>query len=290
MNRLHVERVRDFNRLVAQRIGALEESYLKRGRPLAEARLLFETGAGGADVRALRRQLKLDSGYLSRLLRSLRAQGLVQVRGGTVDGRVRQVRLTARGRAERAIYDGLSDELAESLLSPLDPTQRERLVSAMSDVVRLIRVASVELRPEAPSAADARWCLDRYFRELSEQFELGCDPAQGDATSDEEMALPTGFFLVAWLDGCPVGCGGLKLRTGEIKRVWTAPSARGQGIARRIVRALEAKARDSGLRTVRLDTNSTLHEAQALYRKEGYREVAAFSDNPYAHHWFEKDL
>ena len=78
--------------------------------------------------------------------------------------------------------------------------------------------------------------------------------------------------------------------TGEIKRVWTAPSARGMGVARRVLRTLEAAARDMGLRTLRLDTNRALTEAHALYLKEGFREVARFNDNPYAHHWFEKRL
>ena len=77
---------------------------------------------------------------------------------------------------------------------------------------------------------------------------------------------------------------------GEIKRVWTAPSARGLGVARRVLRALEAAAREAGLKTLRLSTNRALTEAQALYRKEAYREISRFSDNPYAHHWFEKRL
>ena len=77
MDSRHVQQVRRFNRLVTQRVGALDDSYLSRGRPLAEARLIFETGAHGADARALRGALGLDSGYLSRLLRSLKAQGLI---------------------------------------------------------------------------------------------------------------------------------------------------------------------------------------------------------------------
>jgi ribosomal protein S18 acetylase RimI-like enzyme len=77
---------------------------------------------------------------------------------------------------------------------------------------------------------------------------------------------------------------------GEIKRMWTAPSARGRGVARRVLQTLEAAARASGVKRLRLETNRTLREAQALYRQEGYQEVAAFNDEPYAHHWFEKRL
>ncbi len=76
MDERQIEQVRRFNRVVTQHVGALEDSYLQRGRPLGQARLLHEIGSTGIDVRSLRERLKLDSGYLSRLLRSLEAQGL----------------------------------------------------------------------------------------------------------------------------------------------------------------------------------------------------------------------
>src|SRR2546423_13180671 len=109
MDARQVQQVRRFNRLVTQRVGALEESYLRRGRPLGEARLIFETGTHGATVRTLRNKLGLDSGYLSRLLRSLEAQGLILVHKQAGDGRLRRVSLTPEGCAEFATYDGLSD-------------------------------------------------------------------------------------------------------------------------------------------------------------------------------------
>lgn len=102
-----IERVRSFNRIVTQHVGALESSYLKRGRPLGQARLLYDVGPDGMEVRALRERLKLDSGYVSRLLRSLEAQGLVQVQVQTDDGRVRRVILTPEGHAERATVNRL---------------------------------------------------------------------------------------------------------------------------------------------------------------------------------------
>src|SRR5215470_2874936 len=100
MDAEHIGQVRRFNRLVTQRVGALEQSYLRRGRPLGEARLIFETRAEGAELRALRNRLGLDSGYLSRLLRSLEAQGLVTVEGESADRRRRRVQLTSEGRAD----------------------------------------------------------------------------------------------------------------------------------------------------------------------------------------------
>lgn len=293
MDERQIRQVRRFNRVVTQHVGALEDSYLRRGRPLGQARLLHEVGPDGIDVRLLRERLGLDSGYVSRLLRSLEDQGLVETRAQAGDRRFRRVVLTPEGRAERAIYDGLSDELARSFLEPLDPAQRDRLVAAMAEVERLLRAGAVELRLEAPGGAAAQWCLKRYFAELAERFEIGFDPAKSNSASDAEMTPPAGFFFVAWLDGEPAGCGALKVGdgiTGEIKRMWTAPSARGLGIARRMLRTLEAKAREVGLGVLHLETNRTLTEAQALYRREGYREVAPFNAEPYAHHWFEKRL
>ena len=292
MDESQLQQIRRFNRLVTQRAGALEVNYLRRGRPLAEARLIFEIGADGLDVRTLRDKLKLDSGYLSRLLQSLKTQGLIALAKESGDGRRRRARLTRKGSAERAAYDRLSDNLAASMLTTLDASQRSRLLTAMGEVERLIRTASVKVATEAPDSPDARRCLEAYFRELEARFEGGFDAAD-DSARAEDMTPPSGLFVVARLEDEAVGCGGFKRvgeTTGEIKRVWTAPSARGMGVARRMLRTLEAAAREAGVKTLRLDTNRALTEAHALYRSEGYREIARFNDNPYADHWFAKRL
>jgi len=283
MDESQLKQIRRFNRLVTRRVGALETNYLCRGRPLAEARLIFEIGADGVDLRTLRSRLGLDSGYLSRLVQSLKAQGLITVAKGGGDGRRRQVSLTRKGNVERAAYDRLSDGLAASMLKTLDEAEQSRLTAAMGEVERLIRAASVEVVAEPADSPDARRCLDAYFGELAARFEGGFDAAKDDSARAGDMAPPAGLFVVARLDGDAIGCGGLKRAdkaTGEIKRVWIAPSARGVGVARRVIRALEAAARDMGLKTLRLDTNRALTEAHALYRKEGFQEVAPFNDNP----------
>jgi DNA-binding MarR family transcriptional regulator/ribosomal protein S18 acetylase RimI-like enzyme len=288
-----IQLVRRFNRAVTRRVGALDDSYLRRGRPLSEARLVFEVGGKGADVRALRNRLGLDSGYLSRLLRSLEAQGLVAVDRQPGDGRLRRVSLTPEGHAERDAYAALSDKLAESMLAPLSDAQRERLVGAMAEVERLIRAAAIEIGVEPAGSVDARWCLRQYYRELDQRFEGGFDVARGNADREEEMTPPAGYFVMARLSGEPVGCGVLRRHNeviGEIKRVWIAPSARGLGAARKILHGIESIASECGLTMLRLDTNRALKEAHALYRKEGFSEVPPFNDNPYAHHWFEKRL
>ncbi len=288
-----LQQIRRFNRLVTRRVGALQASYLGRGRPLSEARLLFETGKDGRNVRDLRHRLDLDSGYLSRLLRTLEGQGLLTVEPSAADGRVRIARLTDMGLAELATYDQLSDDLAQSLIDPLDDGQRQRLVAAMAEVERLLRVSAVVVSVEAPGSADAHWCLRQYFRELAQRFDTGYDPAAAAPTSDAQFTPPHGVFVVARLDGRPVACGALKTpmpATGEIKRLWTAPDTRGLGIGRKLLTTLEGLARDMGLAKVRLDSNRALPEAMALYLKAGYHEVPAFNDDPYAQMWFAKAL
>jgi len=268
-------------------------SYLQRGRPLGEARLIFETCRQGADLRRLRARLGLDSGYLSRLLRSLEEQHLVAVQKQAGDGRMRRVTLTRKGRAELAKYDGLSDRLAASMLAPLDDRHRERLVDAMAEVEWLLSASAIEVGVESPDSADARWCLNEYFRDLAQRFDTGFDPARSNPAADEDLTPPAGYFLVARIDGAIAGCGALKrIDTGiaEIKRMWTAPGMRGRGVARRLLQTLESIARESGVGTLRLETNRALTEAQALYRQQGYVEVPAFNAEPYAHHWFEKRL
>lgn len=294
MKSTQIEQVRRFNRVVTQRIGVLQDSYLTRGRPLGEARLIFEIGSsGGIDLRILRQRLGLDSGYMSRLLRSLESQDIVKVGKKPGDGRAREVLLTTKGREEFKAYDTLSDRLAESFLTPLDAAERDRLTAAMTEVERLLRYAAIEIAPEPPESSDAKWCLGQYYAELARRFEAGFNPDNGNVLGAAEMTPPAGYLLLARLNGEPVGCGALKRLgrdIGEIKRVWTAPGVRGMGVASRLMDKLEALGRENGFDILRLDTNRALTEAHALYRKRGYRETGRYNDNPYAHYWFEKLL
>jgi DNA-binding MarR family transcriptional regulator/GNAT superfamily N-acetyltransferase len=288
-----VEQVRRFNRTVTQRVGALNDAFLARGRPLGQARLLWEIGPAGRDVRRLRSRLDLDSGYLSRLLRSLADDGLIVVEQSQADGRVRTARLTGRGRAEREELDRRSDDAAAAMLDPLSARQRTRLVTAMAEVERLLAASAVQVAVSDPRHPDARFCLQSYFSELSRRFEAGFDPARSISADDGELTPPAGLLLVATLHGEPVGCGALKFHgdaAAEIKRMWVAPAARGLGLGRRLLTDLEAQAAGRQVPTLRLETNRSLGEAIGLYRSAGYREVAAFNDERYAHHWFEKTL
>jgi DNA-binding MarR family transcriptional regulator len=288
-----IAQVRSFNRTVTQTVGALHDHFLGRDRPLGECRLLFEIGENGATVSELRDRLDLDSGYVSRLLRSLEAQGLVATRPAPTDRRVREARVTPAGAKELKALDRRSDRLAQSILSPLNERQRARLTGAMAEVERLLTASAVRIEEVAPGSRDVHFCLTRYFDELARRFEHGFDPANSTAPTLNGFEPPRGTFLVMRLHGSPVGCGGFKADPPDaayLKRMWVAPGARGLGLGRRLLQELEERARGLGYRRMRLETEKNLTEAQQLYRSCGYREVGPFNDEPYAHHWFEKPL
>jgi GNAT superfamily N-acetyltransferase len=151
----------------------------------------------------------------------------------------------------------------------------------------------VEVGVEDPRSPAAVFCLESYFAEIDARFEHGFDRGRALTAEPEEITEPAGLLLVAWLRGDPVGCGALKLHGAEpadLKRMWVAPAARGLGVGRRLLSELEQQAAARGASRVRLDTNRALREAIGLYRSAGYVEVAAFNDEPHAHHWFEKRL
>jgi DNA-binding MarR family transcriptional regulator/GNAT superfamily N-acetyltransferase len=288
-----VATVRAFNRTVTERIGALEETYLARGRSLGASRLLWEIGERGAHVRELRGRLGLDSGYLSRLLRGLESEGLVSVTGAPGDARVRRATLTADGRRELAGLDAASDELASSVLDPLTPARRDRLVGAMATVTRLLDAGQVVIERADAASADARACLAAYYDELARRFPGGFDVGQSLHPGTAEFAEPNGAFLIARLHGRAIGCGGVLFEpdgTGYLKRMWVADDVRGLGVGARLLGALEAAARDHGCIATTLETNASLTEAIAMYRAAGYVEVEAFNDEFYADHWFRKEL
>ena len=288
-----VDQVRRFNRVVTERVGALNDHFLGRPRPLGEARLLWEVGLDGCEVRLLRSRLGLDSGYLSRLLRSLEAAGLVRIATSDGDRRVRIARLTAKGRRERTVLDQRSDAVAQSLLDPLSSKQREKLVAAMREVERLLIGSTVEIRPVDPEHPDAVYCLSEYVAELNRRSPRGFDPSVGATALPHEVRPPAGQFFVAYLQGHASGCGAVKHHAdapAEIKRMWIAPQARGLGLGRRLLETLEACAVANGAAVGHIETSAVLTEALALYRSAGWVQVSAFNDEPFADYWFEKSL
>src|ERR1700747_12240 len=181
-----IQKVRSFNRTVAERTDAVSDRFLQRSRPMNEARLLWEIGHDGVEVRELRSRLGIDSGYLSRVLRSLERQGLVMTRGDREDQRGRRASLTRAGLHERKELDRRSNELALSILEALSARQRDRLMTAMGEVERLLQASMVCFAIEDPTSADARWCFNQYFAELNRRFEGGFDPGLSISADPQE--------------------------------------------------------------------------------------------------------
>lgn len=286
-----ISRVRRFNRVVTAQVGALDTSFLGRGRPLGAARVLNAIGQGQSDVQAIRTALDLDSGLMSRLLRSLEEEGLIETLANPQDARRRVARLTPAGRAEFEAYEELSNEQAERFLGR--HSRPEDLLRAMDLVASALGRAQLALEEMDPRSAPAVYCLGEYYAELARRFDTGFDVALSCDPQADDMIRPRGVFLVAMSERLPVGCVGLKGNGGEvaeIKRLWVAPSARGLGLAHRLMAGAEAVARELSIKVMRLDTNKALPEAQKLYRSTGWQEIPRFNDDPYPDTFFEKRI
>ncbi|MGY3620273.1 bifunctional helix-turn-helix transcriptional regulator/GNAT family N-acetyltransferase [Bradyrhizobium sp. USDA 10063] len=286
-----IARVRRFNRAVTSEVGALDTSFLGRGRPLGTARVLNAIGHGQSDVAVIREYLGLDSGLMSRLLRGLEDEGLIETVPHPDDARRRVARLTKAGRSEFRAYEALSNAQAGNFLAR--HSHPEELLRAMDLVASALGRGRIVLEEMDPRRDDAKYCLGEYYAELARRFENGFDVSLSRDPEAVDMIRPRGAFLVAMSDGLPIGCVGLKRGGGEIaeiKRLWVAPSARGLGLARRLMKAAEDIARELSIRVLRLDTNSALAEAQQLYRSSGWNEIERFNDDPYPDTFFEKHL
>ncbi|WP_199261425.1 helix-turn-helix domain-containing GNAT family N-acetyltransferase [Paracoccus binzhouensis] len=286
-----VSRFRRFSRAVTSEVGALDTSFLGRGRPLGAARVLNAIGHGRTDVAELRDYLGLDSGLLSRLLRGLEVEKLIETAPHPDDARRRVATLTADGRREFDAYEGLSNGQAEALLAR--HPHPEALLAAMDLVATALGRDRISLTETDPRSAEACCCLSQYYAELASRFRQGFDVSLSRDPEARDMIRPRGVFIVAMSDGLPIGCVGLKGAghdMAEVKRLWVAPSTRGLGLARRLMTAVEEVARGLSITTLRLDTNSSLTEALGFYRKSGWRQIDRFNDDPYPDAFFEKCL
>lgn len=288
-NRDAIQRVRRFHRAVTTESGVLDHSFLGRGRPLGPARVLNAIGRGVGDIRELRAYLGLDSGLMSRLLRGLEAEGLVETVAGEDDSRRRVARLTPAGQREFQAYETLSDAQAQYILAG-HPRPQE-LLAAMDLVASTLGRERITLAQVPVADPRAQECLRAYYRELGQRLDQGFDPDLSCDPEARDMEPPRGSFVLALSDGMALGCVGLKGTDqgyGEIKRLWIAPSARGLGVARRLMTKAEEVARVLGMQLLRLDTNHRLSEAVALYRKTGWSEIPRFNADPYPDLFFEK--
>ena len=286
-----VARTRRFHRAVTTEAGVLDASFLGRGRPLGPARVLNAIGRGITDIAEIRSYLRLDSGLMSRILRGLEEEGLITVSASETDARRRIATQTKSGEEEFSAYEALSDKQAADIVAR--HPHPETLLQAMDVVATALGFQRTTIECVSPLDPRAVVCLEAYYEELARNLKSGFDVNLSADPEASDMEHPRGAFLLAMLDGMPIGCIGLKGTDkgyAELKRLWIVPSARGMGLAKRMMTEAENEARGLGIKCLRLDTNSVLSDAVAMYHKLGWTEIERFNEDPYPDLFFEKDI
>jgi DNA-binding MarR family transcriptional regulator/GNAT superfamily N-acetyltransferase len=290
-----VARVRAFNRFYTNVIGALDEGLVHSPYSLTEARVIFELAqAETTEVSALRRELDLDAGYLSRLLARFAADGLITRGRSEMDARRQIIRLTDAGRAAYRMLDGRSADEVRTLLTPLTDERRRRLVAAMDTIEGVLaearRPASYVLRPLRPG--DFGWVVHRHGV-------LYADEYGWDASFEGLVARIVADYIdkhdprreTAWIaevDGDPAGCVFCVRKddsTAQLRLLLVEPSCRGMGIGARLVDECLVFARRVGYKSIMLWTNDVLGDARRIYERAGFRLAEQG-----AHHSFGHDL
>ena len=290
-----VAALRRFDRFYTDAVGALRSGLLDTPYNLTEARVLYELAhRGTASVTDLRRDLDVDAGYLSRILRRFTADGLAETAVSTEDARRREVRLTTQGRKAFGELNRLSDRRARRFLGELAPGDQVRLLSAMETVQSVLngrsRADVVVLRPPRPGdygwviRANAEVYADEYGWDGS--YEALVSRIVSDYANNHDPKREAAW--IAEVDGAPVGCVFCVRHddtTAQLRLRLVEPSARGLGLGRRLVDECLRFARNAGYRRMRLWTNSVLTDARRIYERAGFRLASEE-----AHHSFGHDL
>jgi DNA-binding MarR family transcriptional regulator/GNAT superfamily N-acetyltransferase len=293
-----VETVRHFNRFYTRRIGVLQEGLLKSPFSLAEARVLYELAHRESPAASeLTRDLGLDAGYLSRILKNFEKLALVRRARSKSDGRQSILSLTAKGRRTFATVDAQSSEEVRGMAAELTPVNRAQLAGAMQTIERLlggdeIGTPSVPyvLRPHQPG--DMGWVAHRHgilyaqeygwdesfealVAEIAANFIRKFDPQRERCWMAERAGTVVGsVFLVKRSKG-----------VAQLRLLLVEPEARGLGIGRRMVEECIRFARQKGYRKIVLWTNDVLTSARKIYEQAGFQLVEESR-----HHSFGKDL
>lgn len=299
-----IEAVRAFNRFYTRRIGVLHEGLLQSKFSLTETRLLWEFAhCESTTASALARELDLDAGYLSRLLRSLRERGLIRSERSKEDARHVELRLSAAGKRAFAPLDARSRDEVGALLAGLNEDQQQRLLQSIRTIHQLLDDAPKRVSPyllRAHRAGDMGWVISRhgalYAKEYGWTLDFEALVARIAADFIERFDPAREACWIAERDGANVGCVFLvqardeathAVRTGiaQLRLLIVEPSARGLGLGERLVTECERFAREKGYERIVLWTNANLLAARGIYRKAGY--VLTGSE---PHHSFGHDL
>jgi DNA-binding MarR family transcriptional regulator/N-acetylglutamate synthase-like GNAT family acetyltransferase len=297
--------IRRFNRFYTQRIGVLREGLHESPFSLAEARVLYELAhRPPVTASALAKDLALDPGYLSRILRRFAAQGLIERSRSEADGRQSFITPTPSGRAAFAPLDRASREEIGELLAPLAEPEQRRLVAATRSIEALLgeRVPQAEsylLRPHRPG--DMGWVVHRHGVLYAEEY--GWDERFEALVAEVTAAFINNFepkrerCWIAEKDDGIVGSVFLVRKSDEIAKLrllYVEPEARGLGIGRRLVEECIRFARGAGYRRITLWTNSCLLAARGIYERAGFALVASEPHRSFGHdlvgETWERDL
>jgi DNA-binding MarR family transcriptional regulator/GNAT superfamily N-acetyltransferase len=279
-----IEAVRHFNRFYTRKIGVLEEGLLKSPFSLTEVRVLYELAHREKPSAAeIGKELGLDAGYLSRILRGFEGRGLIEKEPSAADARQSLLRLTGRGREAFAPLDERAREEVGAMLGGLTAAGRRRLAEAMGTIERLLGgrtgpAAPYLLRPPRPG--DLGWVVYRHGASYDEEYGWG---ERFEALVAEIVARFVRTFdpkrercWIAERDGENVGSVFLVRESDEVAKLrllLVEPAARGLGIGGRLVQECLRFARRAGYRTVTLWTNDVLHAARRIYQAAGFRLV-----------------
>lgn len=299
-----LESIRAFNRFYTRRIGVLNEGLLGSPYSLAEMRLLWELAhCEHTTATELARTLDLDAGYLSRLLRRLKEQGLVDSTRSPTDARQTRLSLTPAGRTAFAPFDQRSREQAAALIAPLPEAHRQQVLQAMGTLQQLLGddaprhgAAPYILRPHR--AGDMGWVVSRHGALYAQEyrwdmrFEALVARVAADFIEHFDPARETGW--IAERDGQNVGCVFLVQArddathaplpgVAQLRMLLVEPTARGLGLGQRLVHECERFARMADYRRITLWTNSLLTAARGIYQKAGYQLVASEPHHSFGH-------
>jgi DNA-binding MarR family transcriptional regulator/GNAT superfamily N-acetyltransferase len=289
-----VSAIRAFNRFWTQQIGLLQAGLVDTPYSLTEARLLFELAQ--RESTDLRGALRLDAGYLTRIVGRLKDAGLITAERSPDDGRRQVIRLTGQGRAEFGTLDARSSEATASMLEGIAAADRRRLVAAMATIEDTLAPRPAEpprgylLREPGPG--DLGWMVQRngavYAAEYGwdQSYEALVARIVADFAQHHDPARQRAW--IAEVDGEPVGCVLCVRRdedTAQLRILLVDPAARGLGIGARLVEECIRFARTAGYRSLVLWTNDVLVSARRLYEAAGFELV-----DEEAHHSFGHDL
>jgi DNA-binding MarR family transcriptional regulator/GNAT superfamily N-acetyltransferase len=293
--------VRRFNRFYTQRIGVLQAAWLDSQFSLTEARVLYELKArAGTTATEIARELGLDAGYLSRILRRFEKLKLIRKETSPADARQSFLALTEHGRKAYAPLETRSNRDVGTMLARLPPAQQDDLVGALRTAESLISEAwpgSDEVILRAPKAGDFGWIVQRhavlYEREYGwgGDFEGVCAQIVADFVNKFDPRCERGW--IAELGGQNVGSVLLVKDTDDVARLrllLVEPAARGRGIGKLLTEECVRFARACGYRRITLWTHSVLIAARHIYEQAGFRLTSSeqrksFGQVVVSEHW-----